>query len=114
MDVGDKLAAITALANCLHATGNLSRDAVEEVIAAVARREEFGPTGIGGGLAVPHANHASLSQIVGAVGYSPAGIDFQSLDGRPVHTVVLVLSPPGNPREHLRALEQISRHHRRA
>ncbi len=109
LEVSNKLEAIAALVNRLHSTGDLRQDAVDSIIAAIAKREELGPTGIGGGLAVPHTTHPSVSRIVGAIGYSRSGIDFGSLDGQPVHTVVMVLSPPGKPGEHLRALEQISR-----
>ena len=109
MEVPDKLAAISALANRLNATGHLPQDAIGAVISAMAQREELGSTSIGGGLAIPHTKHPSIHRVIGAVGYSPSGIDFDSLDGQPVHTVVMLLSPPGKPGEHLRALEQISR-----
>ncbi len=78
------------------------------------RREELGSTGIGRGWAVPHAKHPSISHVIGAVGYSPAGIDFNSLDRELVNVVVMLLSPPDKPGDHLRALEKISRAHRRA
>jgi mannitol/fructose-specific phosphotransferase system IIA component (Ntr-type) len=109
MHARDKLAAITALANRLHATGKLPQDAVAEVITAMARREELGSTGIGRGLAVPHTKHPSVSHVIGAIGYSQSGIDFNSLDGQLVHTVVMLVSPPDRPGEYLRALEQVSK-----
>jgi mannitol/fructose-specific phosphotransferase system IIA component (Ntr-type) len=109
MDAPDKLAAITALVNRLFATGNLRQDSVNAVIEAITHREELGSTGIGRGLAIPHTKHPSVSHVTGAIGYSPSGIDFNSLDRRPVHTVILFLSPADEPGEHLRALEKISR-----
>ena len=102
MEVTDKLAAIATLVNRLHATGNLRQDTVEAVIASMVRREELGSTGVGGGLAIPHTKHPSVPHVIGAIGYSPSGIDFNSLDHRPVHTIVMLLSPPDKPGDHLR------------
>ena len=73
------------------------------------KREELGSTGIGKGIAVPHTKHPSVSKLVGTVGVSADGIDFNSLDGEKVHLLFLLISPPDLPVEHLRALENISR-----
>ncbi len=93
----------------LQVTGHLPSDAVDEVISAVMQREQLGSTGIGRGLAVPHAKHLSVSRLTGTIGYAANGLEFDALDGKPVHTIVLLLSPPDRPGEHLRALEKISR-----
>jgi PTS system fructose-specific IIA component/PTS system nitrogen regulatory IIA component len=114
LEVPNKLSAITVLANRLHSTGKLPQEALESVITAMVRREELGSTGIGGGLAIPHTKHPSISTVVGAVGYSHRGIDFGSLDGQLVHTVVLLLSSPDKPGEYLKALERIAKIHRRS
>jgi PTS system fructose-specific IIA component/PTS system nitrogen regulatory IIA component len=73
------------------------------------KREELGSTGIGRGVAVPHTKHASVEKLIGTVGVSPAGLDFESLDGQSASLFFLLVSPPDRPGDHLRALENISR-----
>ena len=77
--------------------------------AAFVRREQLGSTAIGGGYAVPHIKHPAITDLVGAVAYAPDGIDFRAVDGEPVNMVILLISPPNQPGDHLRALERISR-----
>jgi len=69
----------------------------------------LGSTGIGRGVAVPHTKHASVDRLVGTVGVSSEGVDFNSLDGDKVQLFFLLISPPDRPGDHLRALENISR-----
>jgi PTS system fructose-specific IIA component/PTS system nitrogen regulatory IIA component len=71
-------------------------------------REQLGSTGLGRGIAVPHAKHDTVERIVGIIGYVAGGVEFDSLDGEPVTKVFLVLSSPSRPGDHLRALERIS------
>ena len=66
------------------------------------KREELGSTGIGRGVAVPHTKHPSVDRLIGTVGVSQEGIDFQSLDGEKVHLFFLLVSPPDRPGDHLR------------
>jgi mannitol/fructose-specific phosphotransferase system IIA component (Ntr-type) len=61
--------------------------------AAILAREEVMSTGIGLGIAVPHAKIPSVKEFVVALGRSKAGIEFHSLDGKPVHLVVLIAGP---------------------
>ena len=82
---------------------------VAGIVAAIMKREELGSTGIGRGVAVPHTKHASVERLVGTVGVSSEGVDFNSLDGDKVHLLFLLVSPPDRPGDHLRALENISR-----
>ncbi len=85
-------------------------DVIEDVIAAIIHREELGSTGIGNGVAVPHAKHSSMTNLVGAIAIAPdEGVDFCSLDSQPVKLFFLLVSPPDNPGDHLRALEHITR-----
>ncbi len=114
LSVANKEAAIRALVNSLKAAGALSGDNEEGIIAAVLKREELGSTGIGNGVAVPHTKHPSVTKLVAAVALTPAGVDFASLDGGKVHILFLLVSPPDRPGDHLRGLENISRHLRNA
>jgi nitrogen PTS system EIIA component len=104
-----KSEAIRALVKSLIIAEQISRNAEDGVAAALLRREELGSTGIGRGIAIPHAKHPAVESVVAAIGRIPIGVDFESLDGEPVHLMVLVLSPPDKPGDHLRAVERISR-----
>ncbi|MBA2114566.1 PTS sugar transporter subunit IIA [Bremerella alba] len=105
----DKEAVIRELAASLVASGDLMEDSAESIIKAILKREELGSTGIGRGIAVPHTKHPSVEKLVGTVGVSADGVDFNSLDGESVHLFFLLVSPPDRPGDHLRALENISR-----
>ena len=84
------------------------------LVDALLQREELGPTSIGRGLALPHAAVDWLDRSVSAIALAPHGIDFQSLDGRPVYTIVLMAFPKSRPAEKLRQLEAVSRSLREA
>ena len=87
----------------------LAEDEREGILKAIMKREELGSTGIGRGVAVPHTKHPSVDRLVGTVGVSVEGVDFNSLDGEKVQLLFLLISPPDRPGDHLRALENISR-----
>jgi len=105
----DKESAIRELVVTLVEAGQLAEGEQESVLKAIMKREELGSTGIGRGIAVPHTKHPSVEQLVGTVGISSDGIDFDSLDGEKVQLFFLLISPPDRPGDHLRALENISR-----
>jgi nitrogen PTS system EIIA component len=58
------------------------------------RRENLGSTGIGRGIAIPHGRSLTVSRLRLAFGYCPEGIEFQAIDGRPVHSLFLIVAPP--------------------
>jgi mannitol/fructose-specific phosphotransferase system IIA component (Ntr-type) len=101
--------AIRELVEGLAAAGGIPAAEVDGIVAAIMKREELGSTGIGRGVAVPHTKHASVQKLVGTVGVSHEGVDFNSLDGDKVQLFFLLVSPPDRPSDHLRALENISR-----
>lgn len=90
--------------------GSIKPDDEEAVVAAILKREELGSTGIGNGVAVPHTKHPSAEELVATVAISQGGVDFSSLDGEDVFIFFLLVSPPDRPGDHLRGLENISRH----
>ncbi|MBM4052657.1 MAG: PTS sugar transporter subunit IIA [Planctomycetes bacterium] len=79
----------------------------EELVKAVLKRERKGSTGFGHGMAVPHAKTDLVDAPIAALGISPVGIDFSSLDRQPVNTVFLILSPEAKPDLHVAAMEAI-------
>lgn len=105
----DKESAIRELIGSLVSAGGIKEDEQESIIEAVMKREELGSTGIGRGVAVPHTKHLSVDRLIGTVGISHDGVDFNSLDGEKVQILFLLVSPPDRPGDHLRALENISR-----
>jgi PTS system fructose-specific IIA component/PTS system nitrogen regulatory IIA component len=105
----DKESAIRELVSGLVDSKDISEDERESIIKAIMKREELGSTGIGRGVAVPHTKHPSVDRLIGTVGVSSEGVDFNSLDGEKVQLFFLLISPPDRPGDHLRALENISR-----
>lgn len=110
LESDDKSAVIAELVEALVTAGEISAGDKDEIIAAIMKREELGSTGIGRGVAVPHTKHPVVDKLVGTVGVSVDGIDFNSLDGENVQLFFLLVSPPDRPGDHLRALENITRH----
>jgi fructose-specific phosphotransferase system IIA component len=105
----DKESVIRELVGALVEAEALKAEEVDNIVKAIMKREELGSTGIGRGVAVPHTKHSSVEKLVGTVGVSVEGVDFNSLDGEKVHIIFLLVSPPDRPSDHLRALESISR-----
>lgn len=101
--------AIRELVSGLVASQDIAQEDQESIIKAIMKREELGSTGIGRGVAVPHTKHPSVNRLIGTVGVSAEGVDFNSLDGEKVQLFFLLVSPPDRPGDHLRALENISR-----
>jgi mannitol/fructose-specific phosphotransferase system IIA component (Ntr-type) len=75
---------------------------------AVLEREDAMSTGIGLGIAVPHAKIPSVKEFVVSLGRSKAGIEFHSLDGKPVHLVVLIAGPEGRQGPYLQLLAGVT------
>ena len=86
--------------------GDIDRDALFEVL---LEREKLGSTGIGDGIAIPHGKLAGLEKLIISFGKSVKGVDFDSLDGKPVHIFFLLLAPENSAGQHLKALARISR-----
>lgn len=102
--------AIREIVSGLRDAGRLSESDLESVTRAILNREELGSTGIGQGVAVPHTRHPMVDRLIGTVALSNKGVEFAALDGEPVDILFLLVSPPNQPGDHLRALENISRH----
>lgn len=79
------------------------------VLEALLKREADQSTGIGGGVAIPHCVYPELCSTIIELAFSKKGIDFLSLDEKPVHTIFLLLSPPANSGTHIKLLARIAR-----
>ncbi len=102
--------AIAELVEALAAAGAIPKSSVSEVSEAVLTREKQATTGIGKGVALPHAKLKGAKKPIGTIGRSSEGLDFSALDGKSVHSVILLLSSPDSPDEHLQAMETIFKH----
>ncbi len=100
----DRDSTIRELVAALAQAGALADSAVEEVVAALIKREQNGSTGFGKGVAVPHVKHPKVKKMAGTVGRSGSGVDFAALDHQPVYSVFLLLSPDNQPQQHLQAM----------
>ena len=81
----------------------------ETVLAALLAREKVLSTGIGHGIAIPHAISSSIWEPQVLLGISAEGADYQSMDGEPVHVFFVLLSPPDRASHHTRLLARIAR-----
>ena len=82
------------------------REGLARVLAA---RESLGSTGIGDGVAIPHGKLNSIPETIVAFGRSRRGVDYQSLDAKPVFLFFLLVTPVDRPGDHLKTLARISR-----
>ena len=88
------------------ATGIISDPA--DALSRLLDRERTMSTGMGGGLAVPHAKSEKVRGMVVAMGRVPDGVDFKAIDGRPVRIVFMLLGPPDSTRLHVDLLARIA------
>ena len=89
-------------------TGEVGLD-LGEVEQELRKREDLQSTGVGGGVAIPHAKLEGLDRIVGALLLCPEPIGFDAIDGRPVSIMFAVIGPLRAPGEHIKTLARVSR-----
>ena len=107
VDSKDKEAVITELVDMLDAQGLLlDRNAALD---AVLTRERTQSTGTGAGIAIPHGKCKAVKELVMAIGIAHEPIEFQSIDGKPVTILILLVSPANQTGPHIQALARISR-----
>lgn len=102
----DKEAAINEMADLEVATGIVNNK--EEFVKSIWARENESTTGIGEGIAMPHARNKSINKARVLFAKSEKGIDFNSLDGQPVHLFFMITAPDGADNTHLQALAKLS------
>ena len=107
LNAKSKVEVLRELVGALKASG-VELD-VDDAVNVLLEREKLGSTGIGEGVAIPHAKVNGLKNVVGAFGRSIRGIDFESLDGKPVNLFFLLLAPMESTGAHLKALAKASK-----
>ncbi len=80
-----------------------------EIVKVLLEREKLGSTGIGGGIGIPHGKLDSIPSIIVGFGLSRSGVEFDSLDGKPVYIFFLLVTPMNSTGSHLKVLAQISK-----
>lgn len=101
----DKFSAIEELARAFDGTGMCTD--IASLINALKEREEIMSTGIGAGIAIPHAKISSVKEMAFAIGISEKGIDFDSMDGHPVNLIILVIAGEKQHKDYLMLLSNI-------
>lgn len=103
----DKRTVITELVNVLNDSNLLLNK--EIALEAILTREQIRSTGIGYGVAIPHGKCKAVRESVMAIGIAHQPIDFDSIDGKPVIIIALLISPAEQTGQHLQALARINR-----
>ena len=101
--------AIDELINTLVITGKIKPESREAIAAVVKKRDSQMSTGIGFGIGIPHASTDLITEVIGALGRSRKGCNFDALDNQPVNLVMLFLVPQGQFQKHLHTLANIAK-----
>jgi len=104
-----KKGVIAELVDLLIDSGKLEKKNKKKVIEVLMAREALGSTAIGQGIAIPHSKCDSVKNLVGCLGISKKGIDFDALDGESAYIFFLLVAPIDSAGPHLKALAKISR-----
>ena len=103
----NKLDVIKEMTERLKQNDTIKND--QALYATLMEREKLGSTGIGENVAIPHGKSDELTQIITVFARSLSGVDFESLDQKPVHFICMVIAPAHSTGQHLKALARISR-----
>ena len=109
MQASNRWEAIDELLTNLIGTAKIKQEHREQIAAVVKKRESSMSTGIGFGIGIPHASTDLIYEVVGALGRSRKGVNFDALDNQPVNLVMLFLVPQGQFQKHLHTLASIAK-----
>lgn len=107
LEATDKKGTLTELSRFLKEKGAIENQ--QALNNALLEREKLGSTGIGENVAIPHAKCDEIQHIITLFGRSKKGIEFESLDQKPVYFICLLLAPTNSTGQHLKALARIAR-----
>ena len=107
MKAGTKEAALRELVEVLAKAEGIKNQS--DLLKVLMSRESLGSTGIGQGVGIPHAKTNAVKKLVAALGICPQGVNFDALDGEPVHIFFLLIAPEDSAGPHLKGLARISR-----
>ena len=106
--LGDsKVKVIKEMTQCLKQNNFIKND--QDLFETLMEREKLGSTGIGENVAIPHGKSDEVTQIITVLARSKNGVEFESLDQKPVHFVCMVIAPAHSTGQHLKVLARVSR-----
>ncbi|TET24857.1 MAG: PTS sugar transporter subunit IIA [Candidatus Cloacimonadota bacterium] len=103
----DKQSTIKEMVNLLASSGDITES--EQFLEGIMEREDIESTAIGNGIAIPHARGPYSKNLAISIGKSKQGIDFNALDGNPVHLVFMIAAPTEAKKEYLQVIAKIAR-----
>lgn len=103
----DKVKVIKEMTQCLKKNNFIKND--QALFETLMEREKLGSTGIGENVAIPHGKSDEVTQIITVLARSKKGVEFESLDQKPVHFVCMVIAPAHSTGQHLKVLARVSR-----
>ena len=106
LDDDTKEGCLRSLVHCLALTADIQGE--DEVLQAILERERLLSTGFGLGLAIPHAKLRIIKDFVVGLGIHTGGVDFESLDKKPVHILVMILGPAQKQDDYLKVLSRVT------
>jgi len=106
--LGDnKVKVIKEMTQCLKKNNFIKND--QALFETLMEREKLGSTGIGENIAIPHGKSDEVTKIITVLARSKNGVEFESLDQKPVHFVCMVIAPAHSTGQHLKVLARVSR-----
>lgn len=106
LEAEDKLSALKELVDVLVKTGKASNG--DDILKVLLEREKLGSTGIGNGVAIPHSKSDVANELLVCLGRSIKGVEFESMDGKPVHLFFLLVVPEDSHGAQLAVLARAS------
>ena len=103
----NKVDVIKEMTQCLKENNFIKND--QALFETLMEREKLGSTGIGENVAIPHGKSEEITQIITVLARSKNGVEFESLDKKPVHFVCMVIAPANSTGQHLKVLARLSR-----
>lgn len=108
IEAKNKEGALKELLAVAQAAGSFAQKTQKALAKRLGEREAIGSTGLGNGVAVPHVKGEDVTGVTLVLARCKAGLEWQAIDGRPVHIVFMLVSPANEPETHLRCLRWIS------
>lgn len=105
----DKINVLYELVDILIKSGEINSSNREKIFNILLKREELGSTSIGNGVAIPHGKSNLVKSVIIAIGLSPNGVDFNSIDGKKTYVFFLLIVPLSSVAPHLKVLVRVSR-----
>lgn len=107
--IPDKWALIDCLTKATCRVFQCDQEVTAAALSGITDREKSMTTGIGMGIAIPHASLTNLPRPIGSICLLKEGLEFNSIDNKPAHIIILILVPKNEFQHHIRTLASIAR-----